>query len=82
MTDHLLAVLGAAALCGAWVAVQRWVGRRDPDQPGVEGWSRCERHAHPCRSCGVDDSHQCTGSAECPAEGIGESYRDIIAPKR
>lgn len=38
LTD--LAGVGALALlCGAWVAVQRWIASRDPGQPGVE--DRC-----------------------------------------
>ena len=36
------AVLGVAGLCGAWVAVQAWVARRDPCQPGVEGNCGCK----------------------------------------
>jgi hypothetical protein len=50
---HLLAVLGLGALCGGWVAVQRWVTARDPGAPGVERCHSCgggcspgERH-HP-----------------------------------
>lgn len=38
----LAAVLGLAALCGVWVAVQAFVARRDPCQPGVEGRCGCK----------------------------------------
>lgn len=41
MWNHVLAVLGLGALCGAWVVVQRWVSRHDPGAPGVEGCSSC-----------------------------------------
>lgn len=38
--SEALAILAVGALCGAWVALQRWVARLDPVQPGVEG-ARC-----------------------------------------
>ncbi|MCP3962929.1 MAG: hypothetical protein GY719_34250 [bacterium] len=44
MLGHLIAIAGLALLCGAWVLVQRWIGRRDPQAPGVEGR---------CGNCGV-----------------------------
>jgi hypothetical protein len=62
MLTHLAAVSGLAVLCGAWVAVQRWVSRHDPDAPGVEGSCHgcrggCERHGvcenHPARESRV-----------------------------
>lgn len=43
--DHLLAIAALGALCGAWVALQRWLGRLDPEAPGVEGCVGCSRHA-------------------------------------
>ncbi len=46
MLEHLLAVVGLALACGAWVLVQRWVGRRDPEAPTVESYgcgSGCSR---------------------------------------
>ncbi len=47
MLTHLAAVAGLALLCGAWVLVQRWVGRRDPQAPTVKSrgcGSGCSRH--------------------------------------
>jgi len=37
MLADFLGVVGLAALCGAWVLVQRFVARHDPEAPGVEG---------------------------------------------
>jgi len=31
----LAAVAALAAACAGWVLVQRWVARRDPDNPGI-----------------------------------------------
>jgi hypothetical protein len=45
--EHVLAVLGLAGLCGAWVLLQAAVRRADPGQPGVEGCKSC-RHADHC----------------------------------
>ncbi len=39
MLGHLIAIAALALLCGAWVLVQRWIARRDPQALGVEG--RC-----------------------------------------
>ena len=45
MLHFLLPILGLGCLCGAWVVVQRWVGKHDPGQPGVEGkCGRCTHH--------------------------------------
>ena len=41
MLGHVLAVLGLALLCGAWVLVQRWVSRHDPGAPTVENGGGC-----------------------------------------
>jgi hypothetical protein len=38
--SEIAAILAVGTLCGAWVALQRWVARLDPAQPGVEG-ARC-----------------------------------------
>jgi len=52
MLGYLLAVLGLAVLCGAWVVVQRWVARRDPGAPTVESRSGCRHDAGPhCSWC-------------------------------
>lgn len=32
-----VSILGLGALCGLWVVFQRWIGRVDPEQRGVEG---------------------------------------------
>lgn len=54
--SELAAVLAVGALAGAWAAVQRWVARRDPEQPGVEG-SRCGACRGGCeRHCGDGDA--------------------------
>lgn len=37
LLGDLAGVLAAAALCGAWVLVQTYFARHDPEQPGVEG---------------------------------------------
>jgi hypothetical protein len=51
MLQYALAVLGLGILCGAWVVVQRWVGKHDPGQPGVEGkCGRCSHHIDTGRS--------------------------------
>ncbi|HVS02565.1 MAG TPA: hypothetical protein VMT16_07330 [Thermoanaerobaculia bacterium] len=51
MLGDLLAVAATGLLCAAWVLIQLWVGRRDPQAPGVEG-QRCGRCDGSCReSC-------------------------------
>ena len=50
MIGELLAVLGVAVLCGAWVLIQQAVDRYDPEQPGVEG-SRCGSCTGNCDQC-------------------------------
>lgn len=49
MLGHLLAVLGLALVCGAWVVVRRWVARRDPEAPTVESRGGCRHGAGPGR---------------------------------
>ncbi|MEW6742975.1 MAG: hypothetical protein AB1486_09460 [Planctomycetota bacterium] len=48
MLKHLLAIVALGVLCGAWFAVQRWVKKHDPEQPGVEGQTHCGGHGQ-CR---------------------------------
>ncbi len=43
MGAEVLSVAGLGALCGAWVLIQRFFARYDPDAPGVEG---------KCATCG------------------------------
>lgn len=50
MIGHLLAIVGLALLCGAWVIVQRWVARHDPEAPTVERRCGCRHEAGP--GCG------------------------------
>ena len=47
MWVHALGIMGLAVACGGWVLLQRWIRRRDPGQPGVEGR---------CGSCGKTSS--------------------------
>jgi hypothetical protein len=51
---HLLAVLGLSLACALWIVVQRFVARKDPGQPGVEGSTRCGHAPGPesCEGCG------------------------------
>jgi len=45
---HLLAILGLAALCGAWVLFQRWLARVDPERgPQATGCGGC---GHRCET--------------------------------
>jgi len=53
MWGNLLGVVGLAVLCGLWVLVQRWLARRDPESPGVEG---------NCASCGASCHEDSPGS--------------------
>jgi hypothetical protein len=46
MWHDLIGVGGLVVLCGAWVLVQRFFARHDPDAPGVEGR---------CGSCGAGE---------------------------
>ena len=47
MWNHLLAILGLAALCAAWVLFQLWLKRADPDpgdsDAGCMGCGGCSR---------------------------------------
>jgi hypothetical protein len=54
MIGHLVAVVALGALCGAWVALQRWVGRLDPEAPGVEGTGGCGGLRAQCGDCHAD----------------------------
>jgi len=56
MLRHIIAIVALAALCGAWVLVQRWIGRRDP-----EIGLRIERRKGGCGSCSSDDEKDCSG---------------------
>ena len=59
LLTHVLAVLGLGLLCGGWVWVQMFVRKRDPDQPGVEGWKGCghdrKASADACETCAKTD---------------------------
>ncbi len=52
--QYLLAIVGLAVLCGAWVVLQRWIARRAPEVPGPDracgscscGKGRCENERH------------------------------------
>ncbi|MBK1723971.1 hypothetical protein [Thiocystis violacea] len=45
MLKHLIAILGLALLCGAWVGFQRWLKRVDPDGRHIEsGCGGCGGH--------------------------------------
>ena len=68
MGTDLLAVLAFALLAGAWVAVQRWIARHDPDQPGVEG--SCHGCRGGCQRDGVWD-----GLCARDPEGVGGPAR-------
>ena len=46
MATHVLAVIGLGLLCGAWVLIQQFFARHDPEAPGVEK----------CHTCGSADS--------------------------
>ncbi len=53
LLGHLLAIAALGALCGGWVAVQRWVSRLDPEAPGVEGSGSCGGLRAECGECGA-----------------------------
>ncbi len=36
MATEIVAVLALALACAAWVALQRWIARRDPGNPGLD----------------------------------------------
>ncbi|MFH1469047.1 MAG: hypothetical protein ABIO70_31965 [Pseudomonadota bacterium] len=64
MLTHLLAVLGLGLACGLWVILQRWVAKRDPGQPGVEGsvgcsHGECEQPDGACAGCSLKG--ECSG---------------------
>jgi len=68
MWTDVVAVAGLSLLAGAWVLVQQWVGRHDPQQPGVEG-SRCGRQC----------TGACEGDGECEREAAAEGPRRLRA---
>lgn len=39
--NHVLSIVGLALLCGGWVALQRWIGQRDPESRGPESRTGC-----------------------------------------
>jgi len=50
MLQHVVAILGLAVLCAAWVLLQRWVGKGAPPAAGEQnhrgcGCGGCGRHA-------------------------------------
>ena len=54
MLADIVSITFLGLLCGGWVVAQRWIGRHDPDAPGVEGdchtcsrASSCESKARP-----------------------------------
>ena len=46
MLTHLIAILGLAALCGAWVLFQRWLKHADPDGRHIESGCGCGGAGH------------------------------------
>jgi len=54
VAGYLLAILGLAVLCGAWVAFQLWLRKSDPE--GVSLESRCGHCDGGC-SRGSDRPH-------------------------
>jgi hypothetical protein len=45
--NEALAILALSALCAGWVLLQRWIGRHDPENPGIRrecdgGCAGCE----------------------------------------
>ena len=78
MWTDLVAVVGLALLAGAWVLVQQWVGRQDPQQPGVEG-SRCGRHCTgACERDGVCEREAGFGVGEAAVSPAESSDRGIL----
>ena len=65
-----VAVLALALLCGGWVAVQAWVARRDPCQPGVEG------------NCGCKGWKSAEDGASCKREGAPGEATLVLFPDR
>ena len=51
MAEHVWAVLGLGALCGAWVLVQLFFAKHDPGAPGIEKFHTCGS-AKSCKSGG------------------------------
>ena len=63
MAGHVIAVLGLGAMCGAWVLVQQFFSRHDPEAPGVEGNHSCGS----ADSCATDG--HCGSAASCATGG-------------
>jgi len=38
--QYAIPILALALLCAAWVVVQRWIAKRDPESPGIH--RRCD----------------------------------------
>jgi hypothetical protein len=55
LLGHLLAIAALGAVCGGWVAVQRWVARRDPQAPGVERSGSCGGLRAECGECRAEE---------------------------
>ena len=68
------AVAGLAALCGGWVALQAWVARWDPCQPGVEGNCGCKGWK------AAGEGKTCTRKTAGSAAGEAELVRFPCAP--
>jgi hypothetical protein len=64
LLGELAAVAGLGALCGAWVLVQRWVVRHDPDAPGVEGSVGCAASCRREPGCAGDGCRDRDPAAE------------------
>lgn len=50
MLTDAFAILAVAALCAAWVLVQRWIARLDPELPGIK---------RSCSGCAVPGAAGC-----------------------
>lgn len=51
MLPHLIAIVGMALSCGAWVALQRWIARREPSVKGPEsGCTSCSCGHGECKN--------------------------------
>jgi hypothetical protein len=58
MWSHLIAIVGLSVVCGAWVALQRWIARRAPEVRGPEdsgGCGSCSCGRGECEKEGADD---------------------------
>lgn len=58
----LVAIVGLALVCAAWIALQRWIAQLDPEIPGIK---------RSCSGCSVPGGESCASCCDLPAAPPG-----------